>query len=76
MTQIGTACGDDGTGSWQLIIANSADQTFTALVQVQAATSADMEATLVGLETFAVIGDPGTVPSSSAPMPTEAAGLR
>ena len=35
---------DDGTASWTLVVASPADQAFTAVVQVQAASAADDEA--------------------------------
>ena len=67
MTQIGTECGADGTGSWQLIIANPPDASFTALVQVQAASGADTEAAQVALDTFTMLDDEGMAPGSSVP---------
>lgn len=65
MSQIGSACGEDGTGSWQLILANPADESFTALVQVQAATVADAAAAQIALDTFATVDAGGAAPSSS-----------
>ena len=70
-TQIGSGCGEGGTGSWQLIIANPADQSFTALVQVQTATEADVAAAQVALDSFTTTGMPVVTPGSSVPGPSE-----
>ena len=69
VVQVGTSCGASGTASWLLVAASPADQAFTALVQIQAATSADDEAMSTILQTFNRTGTGGT-PDSSTPTST------
>jgi hypothetical protein len=71
VVQVGTSCGESGTASWLLVVASPADQAFTALVQVQATTSADDEAMSMILETFNRTAV-GMVPGSSGPTTTGA----
>jgi len=71
LSQIGFDCGDNGTASWQLIIANPADQSFTALVQVQTLSEDDVEATQLALDSFTTTGVPMVTPGSSVPGPSE-----
>ena len=71
VVQVGTSCGAAGTASWLLVVASPADQAFTALVQVQAATSADDEAMSTILETFNRTSS-GPIPGSSTPTATGA----
>lgn len=67
--QIGTSCGAAGTASWVLVVASPADRAFTALVQSQAATTADEEAVLTVLDTFNRTAA-GVVPGSGVPTTT------
>jgi hypothetical protein len=69
--QVGTNCGPDG-GTWNMIAASPEDQSFTAIVQLQIASSDDQEAFDIVLESFTFAGDPTVpsgimVPSSSVP---------
>ncbi len=73
LAQVGTACGTARTASWILVIANPADQAFTAGVQVQSATVADEEAVQMVLQSFNRVESPG-VPDS-APVETGAPGV-
>lgn len=57
LAQVGSGCGEDGDGSWTLVVANPADQSFTAMVQVQATTAADAEAVRIALESFSTTTD-------------------
>lgn len=61
--QVGTNCGAGG-GTWNMIVASPADESFTALVQLQTASAADQEAFDVVLGSFTYAGDP-TVPAGA-----------
>ena len=73
LAQVGTACGTARTASWMLVIANPADQAFTAGVQVQSATAADEDAVEMVLQSFNRVESPG-VPDS-APVDAGAPGV-
>ena len=73
LTNIGTGCGEDGNASWQLVAASPADQSFTALVQVQTLSEDDVEATQLALDSFTTTGVPMVTPGSSVPGPSEPA---
>jgi hypothetical protein len=64
--EVGTECGDSGEATWNFIVASPADNSFTALVQVQAATEADLEALQWVLDTFDT-APAGGVPGSTVP---------
>lgn len=68
--QVGTNCGPGG-GTWNMIVASPADESFTAVVQVQTASDADQEAFDYVLASFAYAGDPavadGDLTGSSVP---------
>jgi hypothetical protein len=69
--QVGTNCGEDG-GTWNMIAASPADQSFTAIVQLQISSADEQEAFDLVLSTFTYAGDPTIppgmlVPSSSVP---------
>ena len=66
IAQTGTSCGSAGTASWTLVAASPADEAFTALVQVQAASAADDEALTTILRTFNRTAS-GPLPDSSSP---------
>ena len=72
LAQVGTSCGEAGTAQWVMVAANPGDQAFTAIVQMQAATSADDEAISTILETFNRTAT-GVVPGSTAPATSAAA---
>jgi len=55
--QVGTNCGPGG-GVWNMIVASPADESFTAVVQVQTASDADQEAFDIVLASFTYAGDP------------------
>ena len=67
LTNIGTGCGEDGNATWQLVAASPADQSFTALVQVQTVSEDDIEAVELALASFTTTGAPMATPNSSAP---------
>ena len=67
--QVGSECGEAGTASWVTVLANPADEAFTALVQTQGATPADDEAITTILQTFNYTAS-GSSPESSAPSTT------
>lgn len=67
LVQLGTGCGENGEASWTLVVANPADQSFTAMVQLQSATSADAEAIRVALESFSTTVDTSGPPETSGP---------
>jgi hypothetical protein len=69
LAQVGSSCGSTGEGSWVMVSASPADSSFTALVQVQSATSTGEEAIDTVLETFNVAGVPTAAPASPAPVP-------
>lgn len=64
--QVGTNCGEGG-GTWNMVVASPADQSFTAIVQVQVETPADQEAIDIVLASFTYAGDPIMTPGSSVP---------
>lgn len=59
--QVGENCGADG-GTWNMIVASPADQSFTAIVQLQIESDDDQEAFDGVLASFTYAGDP-TVPA-------------
>lgn len=67
LAQVGSGCGADGDGSWTLVVANPADQSFTAMVQVQAATAADAEAARIALESFSTTAETSGAAASGMP---------
>lgn len=67
LTSIGTGCGEDGNATWQLVAASPADQSFTALVQVQTVSEDDVEAVELALDSFTTTGVPMATPNSSVP---------
>jgi len=64
--QVGENCGADG-GTWNMIVASPADQSFTATVQVQIETDEDQEALDNVLASFTYAGDPTVDPSLMVP---------
>jgi hypothetical protein len=68
--QVGTNCGEDG-GTWNMIAASPADQSFTAIVQLQISSDDEQEAFDIVLASFTYAGDPtvdpGMLVPSSAP---------
>jgi hypothetical protein len=73
IAQTGTGCGP-GDASWTMVVASPADQSMTAVVQVQTATAADSLAMETVLATFnltaGTAAPPGSpVASSATPVP-------
>ena len=64
--QVGTNCGEGG-GSWNMIVANPADHSFTAIVQLQIETPADQTACDGVLASFTYAGDPTVPPGMLVP---------
>lgn len=67
LVQVGTSCGTNGDATWNMIAASPADSSFTALVQLQAATAADQEAFDTVLRTFSYSPAGPSIPGSSVP---------
>jgi hypothetical protein len=68
LVQVGEQCGA-GEATWVMVVASPADQSFSALVQVQAATAADEAAVDVVLQSFnrtAPTASPGSAPTASS----------
>lgn len=57
VVQVGDNCGADA-GAWNMIVASPADESFTAVVQVQTASPDDQDAFDLVLESFTFAGDP------------------
>lgn len=70
--QVGTNCGQSG-GSWNMIVANPADESFTAVVQVQVETGDEREHFDSVLSSFTYAGDPTIEPSMMVPSGASAA---
>jgi hypothetical protein len=69
--QLGLSCGEAGNVLWMLVIANPADQAFTAVVQAQGVTTADVDALVTIRRTFNRTAS-GPLPGSSSPATTVA----
>jgi hypothetical protein len=65
LAQVGSGCGT-GAATWTMVAASPADESMTAMVHVQSATSADEQAVQIVLATFNLIGT-GSAPGSTAP---------
>jgi len=66
LVQVGENCGESA-GTWNMIVASPADQSFTAVIQLQIESDDDQEAFDTVLQSFTYAGDPTVDPSTMVP---------
>lgn len=70
LVQVGTGCGS-GAATWNMVVASPADESFTAIVQVQMASAADEDAFNMVLDTFDQLGEAASdAPADTGPADT------